>query len=64
MGKPEGASVVVKKGPNHRNLTDEEFANALEILKSCKNACLYGQVLIKFEHGKIVLIEETKRHKG
>jgi hypothetical protein len=34
-----------------------------DLINGLVKACFYGEVLIKFEHGKIVLVEETKRHK-
>ena len=35
-----------------------------DLIKELKNACFYGELVIKFEHGKIVLVKETKNHKN
>ena len=34
-----------------------------KFLDDLKKACFYGEVLIKFEYGKIVLVTEVVKHK-
>ena len=32
----------------------------VDLLKELKNACFYGELVIKFEHGKIVVVKKTE----
>ena len=34
-----------------------------DLIKELKNACFYGELVIKFEHGKIVLIRKIENIK-
>lgn len=34
-----------------------------DLIKELKNACFYGELVIKFEHGKIVLIKKVENIK-
>jgi len=35
----------------------------LELLKECESSCFYGDILIKMERGKIVIIYKTEKIK-
>ena len=35
----------------------------VKLITELKNACFYGEVLIKFNHGKIVLVQKTQTMK-
>ena len=32
----------------------------INLIKTLINSCFYGELLIKFEHGKVVLIRKTE----